>query len=378
MGRKSIRASRGMKVSAARKGFYMFSRDLLSSRKYRCCSWTAKGVYLDLLNVLAVQPKPGAISLSTIDLKPKNERSLTSRCLQCQKKAKDGEYQSIKYFAEAIAVSGASGPRPGLIHGLQELYLRGMIIIEGDTLIQPRMYIDNGYELTDENGNPRQVIGDEIISVGSPDDDAGDPDAEVVRMGTKIGAENAPLSTSKNAQNSRTRAHNAPVRQESRGKSNNNIDKKGVWGKNDDTKENIPHDNAEGQKGGFEREKDGKVNNSTPKNKKRGEMPPKAAKKASVADNPPTLEDIQAYFSEREAQGKPFLYVTAENFLDACEQSGWTLKDGKPMMDWKARLRTFETYRRDKGDRPVTQRQQPKVRKGEPVSQTEGKNYNDW
>ena len=48
------------------------------------------------------------------------------------------------------------------------------------------------------------------------------------------------------------------------------------------------------------------------------------------------------------------------------------------MMDWKARLRTFETYRRDKGDRPVTQRQQPKVRKGEPVPQTEGKDYKDW
>lgn len=377
MGRKSIRASRGMKVSATRKGFYMFSRDLLSSRKYRCCSWVAKGVYLDLLNVLAVQPKPGAISLSSIDLKPKNERSLTFRCLQCQKKAKNGEYQSIKYFAEAIAVSGASGPRPGLIHGLQELYLRGMIIVEGDTLIQPRMYIDNGYELTDENGNVRQVIGDEIVSVGSPDDAAGDPDAEAVRMGTKKGAENAPLSTSKNAQNSRTRAQHAPVRQESESKSNNNIDKKGVQGETGDTTENTSPNSSGGKKSGFESEKEGEVNNSTLKNKKRADAPSKAAKKASVADNPPTLEDIQAYFSEREAQGKPFLYVTAENFLDACEQSGWTLKDGKPIRDWKARLRTFETYRRDKGDRPVTQ-QQPKVRKGEPVPQTEGKNYNDW
>lgn len=368
-----------MKVSATRKGFYMFSRDLLSSRKYRCCTWVAKGVYLDLLNVLAVQPKPGAISLSTIDLKPKNERSLTFRCLQCQKKAKNGEYQSIKYFAEAIAVSGASGPRPGLIHGLQELYLRGMIIIEGDTLIQPRMYIDNGYELTDENGNLRQVIGDEIVSVGSPDDAAGDPDAEAVRMGTKKGAENAPLSTSKNAQNSRTRAQHAPVRSlRVRVGGNNNNDKKGVQGEAGDTTEDTSPDSSGGKKGGFKREKEGEVNNSTSKNKKRREMPPKAAKKASVADNPPTLEDIQAYFSEREAQGKPFLYVTAENFLDACEQSGWTLKDGKPIRDWKARLRTFETYRRDKGDRPVIQRQQPKVRKGEPVPQTEGKNYNDW
>ncbi len=137
--KKERKNGKGQRRNSTRKGFYMFSRDLLSSQRYRRCSWVAKGVYCDLLNVLALQPRAGAISLSDFDLRPKNERSLTFRCLQCQKKAKSGEYKSITYFAEAIAVAGASGPRPGLIHGLQELYLRGMIIIEGDTLIQPRM-----------------------------------------------------------------------------------------------------------------------------------------------------------------------------------------------------------------------------------------------
>lgn len=165
------------------KGFYIYSRDLLSSQRYRRCSWATKGVYLDLLNVLAVQDHPGALCLRDYDLKPQGERSLTQRCLACQKKARIGEYQSIKYFAEAIAVS-ASGPRPGLIHGLQELYMRGIICIVGDTLIQPRMYRDSGMAVLDFDGQPIDVgEGDYVTVVGSPDDAEPDPDAERLRLG---------------------------------------------------------------------------------------------------------------------------------------------------------------------------------------------------
>ena len=165
------------------KGFYIYSRDLLSSQRYRRCSWATKGVYLDLLNVLAVQDHPGALCLRDYDLKPHGERSLTQRCLACQKKAKNGEYQSIKYFAEAVAVS-VSGPRPGLIHGLQELYMRGIIVINSDTLLQPRMYRDSGMIVTDFEGQPIDVgEGEYITVVGSPDDAESDPDAEKLRLG---------------------------------------------------------------------------------------------------------------------------------------------------------------------------------------------------
>ena len=79
----------------------------------------------------------------------------------------------------------------------------------------------------------------------------------------------------------------------------------------------------------------------------------KTARKPAISDNPPTLEDVQAYFDEMAAKGKPFQYVTPETFFDACEQSGWRLKDGKPMVSWQARVRTFENFRREHGDRPV-------------------------
>ena len=234
-----MKGARGMKVGATRKGFYMFSRDLLSSRRYRCCSWVAKGVYLDLLNVMAVQPKPGAVCLTDFDLKPKSERSLTFRCLQCQKKAKNGEYQSIKYFAEAIAVSGASGPRPGLIHGLQELYLRGMIVIEGDMLIQPRMYQDNGYRLAADADTDEE----EVVTVGSPDDGEADPDAEALRLGKEGEVKGTPkgtLNVSKNT-TKKSRVDARDARAQSRGvelEVNNN--KGNSIGNIGGTGENIP------------------------------------------------------------------------------------------------------------------------------------------
>jgi hypothetical protein len=350
--------------SAARKGFYMFSRDLLSSQRYRRCSWVAKGVYCDLLNVLALQPKPGSICLRDFDLRPKNERSLTFRCLQCQKKAKAGEYQSIVYFAEAIAVSGASGPRPGLIHGLQELYLRGMILIEGDTMIQPRMYLDNGFELTDKDGNPRVMADDGVTVVGSPDDAAGDTDAEIVRLQKEV-EKGAEKSTEKDDKKPRVGAGDAPVRSKRvGGRVNNNIDSKediGGMGENRDgeNENEKPEDNTPKPTETAQiSTKGGKAGDLSTQQEKRAQKPRKGQNRATVADNPPTLEDVQAYFDERTQQGKPFLYITPDGFYDACCQSGWTLKDGKPMMDWRARCRTFESFRKEHGDRPIGQKQQ--------------------
>ena len=104
--------------------------------------------------------------------------------------------------------------------------------------------------------------------------------------------------------------------------------------------------------------KGGKACNLSTQQEKCAQKPRKGQNKATVADNPPTLEDVQAYFDERTQQGKPFLYITPDGFYDACCQSGWTLKDGKPMMDWRARCRTFESFRKEHGDRPIGQKQQ--------------------
>ena len=140
------------------------------------------------------------------------------------------------------------------------------------------------------------------------------------------------------------------------------------------------------------REKNPKAINSTSDDQKAVSEPEKGVngnaatttpkkKPTPVADCPPTLDDIQAYMDERAQQGKPFIYVTAEGFLDACEQSGWRLKDGKPMMDWRARMRTFENYRKDHGDRPVAQPPTAPPKPGDPVSATrptKNKYKNKW
>ena len=52
------------------------------------------------------------------------------------------------------------------------------------------------------------------------------------------------------------------------------------------------------------------------------------------------------------------------------------------MMDWRARMRTFENYRKEHGDRPVVQgRVQAQPKPGDPVSATptaKGKYKNKW
>ena len=125
------------------------------------------------------------------------------------------------------------------------------------------------------------------------------------------------------------------------------------------------------------------VDNVSAQKEKRQQKPQKTEKRATVADNPPTLKEVQTYFDEMAAKGKPFLYITPDGFYDACEQSGWRLKDGKPMISWQARVRTFETFRKEHGDRPVgvPRQQTPQPKAGDPVPATKprvGKYNKNW
>lgn len=361
------------------KGFYIYSRDLLSSQRYRRCSWAAKGVYLDLLNVLAVQDHPGALCLRDFDLKPQGERSLTQRCLACQKKAKNGEYQSIKYFAEAIAIS-ASGPRPGLIHGLQELYLRGIICIVGDTLLQPRMYRDSKIRVTDVEGEPIDIGEDDYVTVlDSPDDGDADPDAERLRLGNMYkeeGGETPPDNThKKDPKNPRVGAGDAHAQSKRVGVRDNNIkdnNSKGNTGGAGDAKPE--KENAENTPQGTA---------AAPRRQAKGKA---ATAQRPVSEQPPTQEEVSAYWQERAEQGKPLLYISAEEFYATCETDGWTHgKDRKPIMNWKTFALGCDTYRRNHGDRPVGARPSaaaPPPRSGEPVKAEPNKDgqgkYRKW
>lgn len=367
----------------------LYTRDILSSPRCRALSESAAGVYLFLLCRLNEPPMPGAYRISNWELHPTWKRSKTQQCL-----ATADKYERLQYFAAMLSKNDLPWKTATILAGLQELYKYGIITVEGDMLIQPRMFKDNGFELPDldNDGDPVGTILDDPASGSMAlrgDDDFSANNS--VEKGAEISTENGTEKVQR-----KVRVSHAPAtRTLSVENMSNNIDikgNKGVQGgdaplpdpcrkscKNRETDKNTLDDKNSHSK----REKSTEVINSTPGGQKPAKSPQKGKKKPSVADNPPTLEEIQTYFNERAQQGKPFIYVTPDGFYDACCQSGWTLKDGKPMIDWRARVRTFENFRKEHGDRPVAQRQgrgqsvhPPKP--GDPVAATKptAKKYN--
>lgn len=118
---------------------------------------------------------------------------------------------------------------------------------------------------------------------------------------------------------------------------------------------NNPDGQGEGQKGGFNDEKNAKGITTPPAGRKREETPANGSdgQKIPVADQPPTLEEVQAFMQQRGEGGDPFQHITAEEFYDDGCQRGWMIGQ-QPLYDWKARLRSLEGYRRKRGDPTVT------------------------
>ena len=306
----------------------LFTRDIMSSPRCRALSREAAGVYLFLLCRLNEPPTPGAYRLSDWEEHPTWSRSKTTRCL-----AEPDKYSRLQYFAKMLSVNDLPWRERDILDSLQELYNRGIIIVEGDALIQPRMFADNGFSLSaqgtildDPHSGSMALKGDDIAQKTADKN----TDFLSADKGTKKVHKKVPKKVHEKAPVTHARASRA----ESESENNNIVDNK----------------------------------NEEKKNKKETLN---GKKRPTVADNPPTLEEIQAYFDERAQQGKPFVYVTAEGFYDACCQSGWTLKDGKPIRDWRARCRTFENYRKERGDRPVGTK--PTHRPGQAVPLTEVK-----
>ena len=367
----------------------LFTRDILSSPRCRALSESAAGVYLFLLCRLNEPPTPGAYRISDWELHPNWKRSCTQQCL-----ATADKQARLQYFAKMLSKNDLPWKTATILVGLQELYKYGIITVEGDMLVQPRMFKDNGFELPDidNDGDPVGTILDDPTSGSMAlrgDDDF------TQNNGANNGAEKRTDLGTEKVQKKDSVSHAPATRALSvENMSNNNIDKgnKGVQGgdaPNDNScrkpckNEKTDKDNPKRKNKDADSVSVSNAVNSTPDAQKTVSEPQNARKRPSVvADNPPTLEEIQGYMDERAQQGKPFVYVTAESFLDACEQSGWRLKDGKPMMDWRARMRTFENYRKEHGDRPVAQgmvQVQPKP--GDPVGATptaQGKYKNKW
>lgn len=343
----------------------LFTRDILSSPRCRALSESAAGVYLFLLCRLNEPPMPGAYRISDWELHPTWKRSKTQQCL-----ATADKYERLPYFAAMLAKNDLPWKQSAILNGLQELYKYRIIVVEGDMLIQPRMFKDNGNTLPDldNDGDPVNTILDDHASGSMA------PDAEEEFKENKSDKKGAKKRTKKGTEKvqKKTRVSHAPATRALSVENMSNIDNsKGNIGgtggdapDNSKTEEKAPDSRNGASEGGKKSASDNlpsdrQKRTTKPANGKKDDSDaiPTRKKRQTVADNPPTLEEIQAYFDERAQQGKPFLYVTPEGFMDACEQSGWALKDGKPMIDWRARVRTFESFRKEHGDRPVAQRQ---------------------
>ena len=372
----------------------LFTRDILSSPRCRALSESAAGVYLFLLCRLNEPPTPGAYRISDWELHPTWKRSCTQQCL-----ATPDKQARLQYFAKMLSKNDLPWKTATILGGLQELYKYGIITVDGDMLVQPRMYKDNGFDLSDLD-NDGTILDDPASGSMALRGDDDFTENKGANNGAVLGTQNGTQKVQKKVRDSHAPAVRAMSVENMSNIDNSEGNKGGTGGvascKNPCKNKKTLQRTLEGGKKPANGLKSSGVINVSLEAGKHVSEPEKAeigaktgpnpkAKKPSVADNPPTIEEVQAYFEERAQQGKPFIYVTPEGFYDACLQSGWSLKDGKPMVDWKARIRTFENFRKEHGDKPVgnvvRQGRGHVVAPGDPVPATKpgkGKYKNKW
>ena len=358
-------------------GIYLYPHDILSSPRCRSLTPGGAGIYFFLFLRLCDPPVPGAYRLHDWEPHPKWQKSDTRKCLAIADKR-----ERLPLFAKWLAKNDLPWTKNEVLPYLQELYDRGIIIIEGDMLIQPRLYVDNGFEIPDidHDGDPVGSILDDPVSgqMRAVDNTLQGGLNLRKNTGTKKCTEKCTeKGTKKGIKKPRVSERDAQAQSLRVGVRDNNINgniEKGM-GKttaNDGKTEPTTPELTETAQIST---KEDEMGDLSTQGKKSPQKPNKGQKQTTVADNPPTLEEVQAYFDERTQQGKPFIYITAEGFFDACCQSGWTLKDGKPMIDWHARCRTFENYRKEHNDRPIGSQQRQTRRTDDSPKQVNGDNF---
>ena len=332
----------------------LFTRDILSSPRCRALSESAAGVYLFLLCRLNEPPTPGAYRISDWELHPTWKRSKTQQCL-----ATADKYERLQYFAAMLSKNDLPWKQAAILAGLQELYKYGIVTVEGDMLVQPRMFKDNGFELPDldNDGDPIGTILDDPTSGSMAlrgDDDF------IQNNGANNGAEKRTDLGTKKVQKKVRVSHAGATRAlsvENMSNNSNSIGNKGVQGGVTPVKSKTQEKSPNDENGASEREKKSGTGNLSSDAQKRADSPKNGSdgQKIPVADQPPTLREIQDYMQQRGEGGDPFRHITAEQFYDEGCMSGWTIRGGQPLYDWRARLRSLEGYRRKNGEPTVTQ-----------------------
>ena len=310
----------------------LYTRDIMSSPRCRALSCQATGVYLWLLCRLNEPPTPGAFRLSDWEAHPNWKRSLTQQCL-----AEPDKQRRLQFFARYLAKNDLPWNRKEVLDGLQELYRMGIVVVEGDMLVQPRMYKDNGFELPDldNDGDPEDTILDDAASgsmaIKEEEEISDDNGAE---KGTEKGTIKGTEKVHEKEHVSHARASRAEIEIE-----NNNNDIV---------------------------DKDSK-------------------KRKNAKFVPPTIEEVCAYCQEKGFTFDPVM------FFNHYEANGWVQGKGKPIKSWQA---CCNTWQRREGEFPnhgavragvkpvaVAQQHTGAPRAGDPVQATKpraGKYKSKW
>lgn len=285
----------------------LFKSDWLSSKKVRRCSAATRGIYADLLCVLHDEERHGCYSLHMQEERWRKSRSKTNLAL-----AKPDGFQRLPFFADFL-VSRIGSPKKVILKALKELYERKIIVVEGDSLIQPRMYIDSEYQLLPETeawlaqSDEHEIVMEPVVEgdeEGSSDDDK------------KGEQKKNKKSNKKTTQNSRTRADACASRTESESENNINNSKGNIGGVGDFES---PDQRGAAIKRGA----------STAKGEK-------TATKKPAAFTPPTQEEVTAYCQEKGYTFDPI------QFWNHYEANGWVQGRNKPIRKWQACCVTWQ------------------------------------
>ena len=119
----------------------LYTKDYTGDERLRMCSPGAWGVYSYLLCLLNSTAVRGAYRLSKLERRPDLKRSLTQRVLSAPTEA-----AKIPPFAE-ILQRQMPWKKTEILRALKELLFYGVIVLEDDAIIQPRMYREGGHIL---------------------------------------------------------------------------------------------------------------------------------------------------------------------------------------------------------------------------------------
>lgn len=271
----------------------LYTKDYTGDERLRMCSPAAWGVYSYLLCLLNSTKVRGCYRLSLLERRPDLKRSLTQRCMSAS-----SEVAKIPPFAE-ILQRQMPWKKTEILRALKELLFYGVIVLEDDAIIQPRMYREGGHVLKKDLDRAGESVG------------TGSSPNTVENGEENTDPENALKTVQKNKEKS-----DFPARAIARARS-----------------ENMSYENIND---GDKHSNIGGVGDRKPE--------PGTPEKKTPQFIPPTLEEVRTYFAERGTTINP------DAFWAHYEANGWVQSRGKPIKNWKACLTTWEHRRGEFGD----------------------------